>query len=217
MPKYRITTDKGTYEVTTADDQAPAQTPAVPDTQSSIGGAGLAGAGALLPSAATAVEDFATSPTAAKTLGSVARAATTVGAVGSGIASGNPTQVLAAPMEGWAAGKGGYFLGKGLQSVATPVAKALDTVAPYAQTLSTLGGAQGLLDLVQMVDPKRKDLGFLGVTLNDPHDSEHPAIINAALDYVKSKISGWEWSKFKNEMMKKGSDEVTALKQALGK
>ncbi len=154
------------------------QPPVTSWAQTDAGAVPMAAAAKGLPAAATIAADFATSPTAAKTLGSVARGATTLAAMGHGLATGSPTEVLAAPMEGWAAGKGGYFLGKGMQSVAAPVASALEKAAPYAQGLGTLSGVQGALDLAQMAAPQRKDIGFLGVGTGDPGDPNHPALLN---------------------------------------
>ncbi len=124
----------------------------------------MAGTAAAVSPAARLLAEFGTSPTAAKTLANVARGATTLAAAGHGVMSGSPSEVIAAPMEGWAAGKGAYFLGKGMQSVARPVATALDNVAPYAKGIvRTAAGAQGVLDLAQMAEPNRKDIGFLGI------------------------------------------------------
>lgn len=63
----------------------------------------------------------------------------------------------------WAGGKTGWFTGKLAQQLMTPVAKVLEAVKPYAQTISTLSGAQALLDLAQMAEPNRTDIGVLGV------------------------------------------------------
>jgi hypothetical protein len=50
-----------------------------------------------------------------------------------------------------------------LQSLAAPVSNAMETLAPYAQAISTVSGAQGVLDLAQMADSTRKDIGTLGI------------------------------------------------------
>lgn len=96
-------------------------------------------------------------------------------------------QVLAAPVEGWAAGKGGYWLAKGAQSVAAPVANAMETVAPYLQAANKLIGPQGALDLAQMAEPNRKDIGFMGIGKGVQSDPNHPAIINGAVNFLISK------------------------------
>lgn len=152
----------------------------------------IAAASALISPAANAAAAFGTSPTAARTIGAVARGATTLGAVAHGVASGSPSEIIAAPMEGWAAGKGGYFLGKGMQAVARPIATALEKAAPYAQALSTASGAQGALDLAQMAEPTRKDIGFLGIGGGTP-DPNHPALLNLlamkATDGIKALVA----------------------------
>lgn len=134
-----------------------------PIAQKAIGGGLVAAATSALPAAAHALEAFGTSPTAAKTVGSLARAGTTLGGIVHGVATGNAPEVIMSPIAGWQAGKGGYFLGKGAQAVARPVATALDRVAPYAKSLGALGAAQGVNDLAQMADPNRQDIGVFGV------------------------------------------------------
>lgn len=138
------------------------------------------------PLTEAAMTEFATSPTAPKTLSGIANGLVTTGGVVKGVMSGNASQVLAAPMEGWAAGKGAYWLGRNLQSVATPIAKAAEAAAPFAQTMSTLSGASGVGDLAQMVEPGRQDIGFLGVGGGiDPNDPR--VVANMASSEQKSK------------------------------
>lgn len=76
------------------------------------------------------------------------------------------------------------------QRAAGSIASALEQAAPYAQSLGTLSGAQGVLDLAQMADPHRRDLGFLGVSIGSPRSAEdqaaHPALINRLLQYLLS-------------------------------
>jgi len=103
--------------------------------------AGTAALGYGLPAAANVTARLATNPDVAKTVGTVARTAVTLGALGHGIKTGNISEIVAAPIAGWQAGKGGYFLGKGAQSLAAPVASILASVAPYAQSLATIGGS----------------------------------------------------------------------------
>lgn len=159
--------------------------------ESDVGGLGLASAAKAVPLAAQATTAFAQSPTVAKTTGALARGLTTLGAVGHGIYSGSPSEVIAAPMEGWAAGKGGYFLGKGMQSIAKPVGHFLGRMAPYAQSLSTLGGAQGVGDLAQMAEPNRKDIGVLGMELNrTPVAGEQPPLINDMIARLRQRLAG---------------------------
>lgn len=141
--------------------------------------AGLTAAalGKLSPKAAWELMRFGTSPTAAKTGGAIANAATTLAAAGHGLMTGNPSQVVAAPLEGWAAGKGGYFGTKALQGVARPVAAALDKAAPVASAVAHAGAVQGGLDLAQIAEPGRRDIGVFG--MGGPIDGPTPQALEA--------------------------------------
>ena len=165
---------------------APEQ-PAQPGTNSALT---LAGAGAGVPLAGKAASAFAASPNVAKTGSTIARTGTTLGMLGHGIATGNMTEVLAAPAGGWSAGKGGWFLGKGAQSVAKPVGSLLGKMAPYAQTLSTLAGPQSVLDLAQMAEPTRQDIGFLGMGKSVDVPGAKPPVINALIAAIRKRLSG---------------------------
>lgn len=58
----------------------------------------------------------------------------------------------------------GRMVGRVAQKVAAPVARGFEAVAPYAQgALQTLAGAQGALDLAQMAEPERRDIGVMGI------------------------------------------------------
>lgn len=142
-----------------------AQAPPPPSPKAALA---LAAAGQAIPVAAKYVTTFAQSPTAAKVGGAIARHATTAAEVARGLVTASPTDILAAPKAGWFAGKGGYWLTKAAQGVSGPVGAALEKVAPYAQTLLTLAGAQGINDLAQMAEPNRKDIGFLGLGASVP-------------------------------------------------
>lgn len=138
-----------------------------------------------VPALTRIAESVATSPTLPRTMGSMANGLTTIGELGHGIYSGNMNQVLGAPIAGWAAGKGGYWLGKGLQRVASPVARVGAAIGPAAQVL---GGASGVDDLAQMPEPNRKDIGFLGIGPSQPSDPNHPAVVNAILSALAQKL-----------------------------
>lgn len=114
-----------------------------------------------IPAARTALLEVATNPNVPK-VGSV------IGQVVGGV-QGAIRSPLDAAGGAWAGGKAGWFTGKLAQKLATPLAAAAEKVAPYAQTLSTLAGAQGVNDLAQMAEPNRKDIGFLGLagSMND--------------------------------------------------
>lgn len=124
--------------------------------QSNWSAVAMSGAAEGAPLATRAAEEIATNPAVPRGAASIGRA---VGAV-EGALKGGP---LAIGPGAWAGGKGGWFSGKVVQSAAGPVAKALEAAAPYAQTLSTASGAQGALDLAQMAEPNRQDIGFLGM------------------------------------------------------
>lgn len=129
----------------------------------------LAGAKAV-PGAVRLAEEVATNPSIPR---GAATAGRVVGAV-EGALKGGP---LAIGPGSWAGGKGGWFSGKAVQSASGPIANALEKIAPYAQAVSTASGAQGALDLAQMAEPNRKDIGFLGIT-GDAPDPNHPALLN---------------------------------------
>lgn len=131
--------------------------------QGSVSALAMQAASKLPAPMAHAATAFATSPTAAKTASSLARGGTTLAAIGRGLFTGNPSDIIAAPMEGWAAGKGGYFLAKGAQSIANPIARALTAAEPLAKAVGAAAGPQGVLDLAQMAEPNRRDIGFFGI------------------------------------------------------
>lgn len=130
-------------------------------------GLGLVSAGRGVPAAAGLAMEAATNPALPRMAATVGR---TVGAVAPAVGAlvtGNPAEAIAlaanAGKSAWAGGKAGYFTGKLAQGAAGPVASALEKAAPYAQTLSTIGVVQGALDLAQMAEPDRRDVGTLGV------------------------------------------------------
>ncbi len=160
------------------------------EAQGSGGGLPMFAAAKAVKPVADALYELGSNPDAGKALGNLVKNATTLGGVVHGAATLNPAEVIAAPKVGWAAGRGGYWLGKNAQSVIQPVATALDASAkPIASALTKASGAQGLLDLAQMAEPTRKDIGTLGVTLGDPHDPEHPALVNLLLSKASEGIS----------------------------
>lgn len=147
----------------------------------------VAAAGKAISPAADMLAEFGTNPTVAKTAATVGRAigaATSLPASLSGFGS--------MQKGAYAGGKSGYFTGKLAQDIARPASTVLEKIAPYAQTLSTLGGAQTALDVAQLAEPGRKDIGTLGMTLGDAHDPEHPALLNLlamkAGDAIKSLV-----------------------------
>lgn len=122
-------------------------------------GLGMVAAGKGIPAAATGAMELATNP-------AVPQMAATAGRVAGAIApvvKYGPVGLLGSAKGSWAGGKAGWFTGKLAQNVAAPVAGALEKAAPYAKTLSQIGGVQGALDLAQMAEPDRRDIGTLGV------------------------------------------------------
>ena len=135
--------------------------------------------------AATAVADFATSPTAWSTSKDVGQI---IGAIlGALVDKGNP--ILGAAGGMWGGGKAGYRLSNLAQKVAAPVASGMEAATPAIQTAaSALGGAVGLGDLAQMDMPTRQDIGTFGIGASSPAaDPQHPALINALINLLMQK------------------------------
>ncbi len=150
------------------DDALVAVAPTKPDASPSDSGALTmrATAGAL-PAAANLATEFATNPNVPKVGAAIGRTLGAVAPVVGGAIEGGPVGALvgvtAASKGAWAGGKTGWFTAKLAQNLGMPLAKVAEAVAPLAHALSTLSGAQGALDLAQMAEPKREDIGFLGV------------------------------------------------------
>lgn len=130
-------------------------------------GMDAAAAGAVLPGAARGAMELATNPSVPQVAAKVGRVVGGLAPAVTGIVEGSPMGTMAglaaSGKTAWAGGKTGYFTGKAMQGAAAPVASVLEKVAPYAQALSTLGGAQGVGDLAQMAEPDRRDIGVLGL------------------------------------------------------
>lgn len=139
-------------------------------------GLALAATRAAVPGVRQIVEEVATHP---GIVSGATRAGHTAGGLG-GILKAGPLGMDAGARYG---GKVGHVAGTAAQRTAGVVARGLEKAAPYAQSLSTLAGAQGVLDLAQMAEPGRRDIGVLGVEIGSPRRSEqeqqdHPALIN---------------------------------------
>lgn len=169
------------------------------DAPSDATGLEMFGAAKAAPTAAYLAEQAATSPglprgmaTAGRVLGALAPPI--VGGYEAGPV-GALTGLMGAANGSWAGGKTGYFSGRLLQNIAGPIANALTAVEPFAQALSTLSGAQGVDDLAQMADPKRTDIGVLGVGLGGAKDPAHPALLNLlamkTVDAVRYLMTQW--------------------------
>lgn len=136
-------------------------------SESDAGALAVKGAAAAVPVVADAAAELATNPNVPKAFAAGGRFLGAVAPTVAGGAAGGPVGALAgagnAAKGAWAGGKTGWFTGKLAQDIAAPIASAAEKVAPYAQAASTVAGAQGALDLAQMADPKRQDIGFMGM------------------------------------------------------
>lgn len=96
----------------------------------------------------------------------------------------------------------GGLVAKGAQKAAGVGAAAMNATKPYAQTLATLSGAQGALDLAQMADPDRRDIGVLGVgpSVKSGAIPDTPKLVSMAVeDAVKSLTdAGWPEARAKS-------------------
>lgn len=146
----------------------------------------LAFAGHVMPTIERATMEFATNPALRKTASDVGQL---IGA-GAGMANSGP---VGAASGMWAGGKAGWRLTSYAQKLGVPVAELAQRVAPYAQALKTISGAQAVLDLAQMAEPTRQDIGVMGVgkTVNvDPEaasqNAAHAKDVSAKEDAAKS-------------------------------
>jgi hypothetical protein len=137
-------------------------------------------AGRAVPMMANASMEFATNPSVPRTAATIGRVVGAVAPTVGEAATGNvPAAIALAANAGktaWTGGKAGWFTGKLAQNAAAPVASMLEKAAPYAQTLSTLGGAAGVGELAQVSEPNRKDIGFLGIGPTDQKLSDQIAV-----------------------------------------
>lgn len=151
----------GTY------DKVPSTSTAAPTSRVSAGIAvPLALAAAALPAASQGAMSIATNPNLWKTGAAIGEAAGGIGGFLGGLKGSMPA--FEAPM-GAAAGmyagrKAGWRLANVAQRVAKPLASVAEKIGPEAsKVLGMLGGAQGVLELAQMAEPNRQDIGMLGL------------------------------------------------------
>lgn len=197
MPDYTIRDPQSGKTVTVRGSSPPSESElnlifkSVTPTPGTSGGPTMAAASKAVPMTAQAAEELATNPTVPALAAKAGRFVGGVTPALTGLAEGSPTDsllgVLAASKGAWAGGKTGWFTGKLAQSAAAPIATILQKAAPYMQALTTLGGVQSALDLAQMADPKRQDIGFLGIGSGTP-DPDHPALLNLALSKARDAI-----------------------------
>lgn len=152
-------------------------------------GLAVAATGRAVPMAAQGAMEFATNPNVPKVAAQVGRVVGGVAPVVTGAVEGGPVGALvgvtASSKGAWAGGKTGWFTGKLLQKVTVPMASVLTKVAPYAQALTTVGGVQSGLDLMQLLEPDRKDIGSFGIGRTVHVPGEQPALLNLAFTKVR--------------------------------
>jgi hypothetical protein len=159
---YEVTTEDGeVYEVTVAE-----------ESPSDSSGLALAAAGQGVRGAANVAMRVATNPNIAKTGRVVGQAAGGI----LGMIKGGP---IGAAGGMYAGGRIGGPIASAVQGGAAPIARLMGRLAPYAQTLSTLGGMQGVSDLAQMAEPGRMDTSAIGASSDVP-GAEAP-IVNRIL------------------------------------
>jgi hypothetical protein len=173
---------------------ASAKEPTRPGSNAALG---LAAVGAAVPALQAAAVEVATNPNVPKIAAKVGRVVGGIAPIVAGAQTGGPVGALvgitASSKGAWAGGKTGWFTGKLAQNVAAPAAKALERAVPYAQLLWKAAGPQGILDLAQMAEPNRTDIGTLGVGINQtPRSADEkaaqPALLNLAATKVRDLI-----------------------------
>lgn len=184
--------------------------------QGSNAALGMAAAAKAVPAAATGAMELATNPAVPKAAAAIGRTAGAIIPTAGELLAGNPAAAIAAAAAAgktsWAGGGAGWGLGKLAQKAAAPLgagnlgpAAALEKVAPYARTLATMSGIQGGLDLAQIAEPERKDIGTLGLGGTPPKwmtakVPDTPTIVSMPVaDAVKSLTdAGWPESRAKS-------------------
>lgn len=182
---------------------------------SDSGAFALRGAAAAAPTASTLAAEVATNPNVPKVMASAGRVIGGITPIAVGAAEGGPLGALAgsaaAAKGAWAGGKAGWFSGKLMQNVASPVARAAAALEPYAQAISTVSGAQGVLDLAQMADKTRQDIGFLGIGHSMTPDEQSAGMARAA----QSQKNAAAEDQSKQEAWSAVVDKIKALSNAL--
>jgi hypothetical protein len=172
-----------------AETAPPPPAPVRPGSRTSL----ALGTGRAAPALASAAGELATNPNVPKVAAKIGRVVGGIAPIIAGAKEGGPVGAMvgvAASSKGaWAGGKTGWFTGKLAQSVAAPVAKILETTLPYARAISNAAGPQGILDLAQMADPNRTDIGFLGAGKSVDVPGAHPPLLNLAATKVREAIA----------------------------
>lgn len=168
----------------------------------------------LAPYIHKGLEELATNPNVMKTGAKIGRVIGGLSAPIGGALEAGPAGFLmgsaAASKSAWAGGKTGWFTGKMLQNIAAslePHVKSIaEAVSPY---LHEGIGAQSALDLAQMADPDRKDIGVLGVgkTVDasaPPNQEQRKRQQAAELDYLKAAIKDGQTPQAAAKQLAKG-------------
>lgn len=165
---------------------AATQQPSEQSKPSTLTALGMRAAGAAAGPIATGVENFATDPNAWKTWKAVGEA---IGGV-TGLVKGGPVGAAAGM---WAGSKVGWRTANAAQKIATAIAPTIARIAKAAPYMNAASGAQGVLDLAQMAEPNRKDIGVMGIGSESrtPEEKQaHPALINALAAYIMKELAG---------------------------
>lgn len=147
-----------------------------PQQQSNVGGIALAAGQAALPKIASWTADFAANPDAWRT-------AKVIGELAGGAAGLSHGGLFGAAGGSYMGAKAGWRLSnlaqRGAQAVSNTVRPAAQAVLNAERYISPLTIAQSGLDLAQMADPTRKDIGFLGIGAGDEKiDPKNVPLIN---------------------------------------
>lgn len=147
-----------------------------PNTDLVTPGTSLLAAAKGVPKVAQITDEIATNPR----LVSRARALGELAGTVKGWVGGGPLGAAGGAVAG---GRAGETLGSVLQRTAQSASPYIRAAEPYAQTLSTLSSPQNLLELAQMAEPGRRDIGFLGMEVNRQKvPGEQPPLLNAAVE-----------------------------------
>lgn len=119
-----------------------------------------------------------------------------VGFVGGGVAggmTGGPIGAGVGALAGERAGElGPKVVRAGAKYSSMGLRKALPTLAKAAGPLNIASAVTGVGDLAQILEPNRKDIGFMGMSVSNPRSAEeraaHPALLNAIYDSIKKKL-----------------------------
>ena len=164
MPDKLLSADPRAGVVQHAADTADAKDSTTSGTNTAVSAALLAH---LTPYLERGLMDFATNPNAAKVASGVAKGMNYLALPTAGAVSGGPvgatTGMLAAAKTAWPVGKAAYRSTQFMQGLAAPLTQFVEAISPYVQKLNPAIGAQGMLDLAQMVEPAREDIGVLGI------------------------------------------------------